>query len=852
MLKRSLGLKIMVLAVVVFSIFAYADFRASKKQILLDSQHTAEVLSTAIRKGLDDAMIEGKRDEVQRMVESYRAIGEIDGIRIFNPESGSILVDADKNNIGKVIDPSHISLLDVTPCSYGKIGDDSRPVISFIRDNDRVISLVTPILNAARCYQCHDPQERILGALDIDVSIVDTSAYIASNRSRIIRFTLMSVASIALVIALIVVCFVRRPVRELTNTMRKVESGDLSAQAHVGNSTEFGKLAESFNSMTVKLRENIEKLEALRKTAAKLKDTLDPDEREYITIQGITQGLGFERAALLLVNQEEQTLEGRLGMGIPMEIIQEVRIPLRRGCGILAEAVLSAQTFNVRDGVYDMSLVPVRVVRCWEVHQCSQFGCSVYGSDDLRCWFQIRTYCYSGVQNSLEDKLLVCHQCPVLQEAYGENAALVLMMFGSKAFAAVPLMARDKVAGVVMADNLHSGKRITDEDVKGLSILAAQAGMAIENAKLYRKMGNSIELANEELRQKIATLTEMKNLNDSILQNMSNGLITIDMEGEIVYLNSAAEAILGYETQDMQGRPVEELFKDLKPLISRILREREDHIFHETEVTTKAGISIPVEVSTSLLRDGTNEITGVIMIFTDLTERKKMEEQIRRADRLATLGQLAAGLAHEIRNPLAGISGAVQILRDDIPESDSSRDIFNEIVERIKTLDNAIGSFLRFARPAPLQLSPTDINEVVESVSFLVSKQAEAQGITIVKEYDSGLPTVMVDPEQLQQVIINMVLNALQAIGERDGRILFKTYNTNASKQVVIQISDTGIGIPAEALNQVFDPYFTTKTEGTGLGLSIAQRIIEEHGGNISVESEVGKGTTFRVSLRYG
>ena len=231
-----------------------------------------------------------------------------------------------------------------------------------------------------------------------------------------------------------------------------------------------------------------------------------------------------------------------------------------------------------------------------------------------------------------------------------------------------------------------------------------------------------------------------------------------------------------------------------------------------------------------------------------------MEDQIRLADKLATVGQLAAGIAHEIRNPLAGISGAVQILRDDIPGNDSSREILDEIVEKIKMLDASIRNFLRFARPAPLQLSPTDINEVVQSVLFLINKQAEMQGVSIVEEHEDSLPVVMADSEQLQQVIVNMALNALQAISSHSAtrEVLFKTFQASATDQIVIEVSDTGVGIPPEKLNQIFNPYFTTKIEGTGLGLSIAQRIMEEHGGSISVESEVGKGTTFRVRLKHG
>ncbi len=175
-----------------------------------------------------------------------------------------------------------------------------------------------------------------------------------------------------------------------------------------------------------------------------------------------------------------------------------------------------------------------------------------------------------------------------------------------------------------------------------------------------------------------------------------------------------------------------------------------------------------------------------------------------------------------------------------------------KIVERINRLNDEISNFLRFARPAPLQLSPVDMNEVVRSVLFLVNKQAETQGILIIERHDDSLPIIMADSEQMQQVILNIVLNALQAMGDDGGQITLRTSQNDADEQVVVEVSDTGSGIAPDKLEQIFDPYFTTKSEGTGLGLSIAQRVVEEHRGSILVASGLGEGTTFTVRLRHG
>ncbi len=858
MSTHSLSFKIIVsvgiVLIIAFAIFAYAYLQIEEKQMLAKSKHMAEFLASVIHKGLTEAMLEGKTDKVQKMVENYGRLQEIDKIRIFDPDTGIILVDANRTDIGRIIEQRYRSLLRA----------DTQTQSSSLGTEKQSLSVVIPILNEPQCHTCHGTEREMLGALDIGVSVVETFKDIASNRLRMIGFALLTVVGTSLVIAIFIICFVNRPIKELVTTMARVESGDLTAQARVINHSELGDLTRNFNSMTTRLRREIERLEVLHEIAEDFRTTIDPSEIEHIVIRGVVRGLKFERAALLLVNEQDQTLEGRLGIGIAEDVVQRVKIPLERDYGILAETVLDAKPFNVGNGIYDLSLMPEQTVKCWDFHKCDQIDCPAHGAEELRCWLQSQTHCYDNLQTQFQDKAEVCCECPVLQEAYGKKAMLVLLMFGSKAFATVPLMAQDKPIGIVMVDNLHSGRRITDEDIKAMSVFAAQAGMAIENAKLYKRLESRIEAADEELRQKVIALTEMTNFNDSILQNMRNGLVTLDTDRKIVYFNAAAEAILGYRAAEVQGKPIQEIFPSLEAPIFETLREDTDSTFREITVCTKTDNNVPIEVSTSLLKDDAGQTTGVVIIFTDLTERQEMERQIRRADRLATLGNLAAGIAHEIRNPLAGISGAVQILRDDLSEMDPSREIFDEIVEQIDTLATSIRDFLRFARPAPLQLSPVDINEVVQSVIFLVRTQAEMQEISIVETYEEDLPTIMADAEQIQQVILNIALNALQAIRETQGEVRFKTFRVGALNpgsdpgeaktkgQIVIEISDNGMGIPSEKLSQIFNPYFTTKSEGTGLGLSIPQRVVEEHGGSISVESDIGKGTTFRVSLNYG
>jgi two-component system nitrogen regulation sensor histidine kinase GlnL len=246
------------------------------------------------------------------------------------------------------------------------------------------------------------------------------------------------------------------------------------------------------------------------------------------------------------------------------------------------------------------------------------------------------------------------------------------------------------------------------------------------------------------------------------------------------------------------------------------------------------------------------------MLLRDIKHRRELEEDLKRADRLALMGTLAAGLAHEIRNPLGGIKGAAQLLRrsvDGIPSVKEFTDIMIREVDRVNQL---IEQLLDLSRPAELDLAPVNIHEVLDDVLLLESQTIGEKGIEIRKRFDPSLPPIRGDRAQLTQVFLNLVKNAFQAMGERgtltvasrletDFRI--RGEGTSASRFIWIDIADEGAGISEEDLPQIFSPFFTTKTSGTGLGLATCYRIIKEHGGTIRVESILGQGSSFKISL---
>jgi signal transduction histidine kinase len=237
---------------------------------------------------------------------------------------------------------------------------------------------------------------------------------------------------------------------------------------------------------------------------------------------------------------------------------------------------------------------------------------------------------------------------------------------------------------------------------------------------------------------------------------------------------------------------------------------------------------------------------------------------MQRAAKLASLGEIISGIAHEIKNPLTGISCAVQVLQSEMSEDDDSRMVTGEILNHIKRLDTTVKALLNYARPKPPCLLSLKINDILDKAVFFVQPEANKQNVLIEAEIEDDIPDVMMDPDQMQQIFLNIIINAVQAMPEGGNlkiEISVKDYTKvegeiaemlACEKILAVTFEDTGVGIKREHMESIFDPFFTKKSKGTGLGLSISQRIVQEHGGEISVKSEVGKGSIFTVYLPIG
>jgi signal transduction histidine kinase len=254
-----------------------------------------------------------------------------------------------------------------------------------------------------------------------------------------------------------------------------------------------------------------------------------------------------------------------------------------------------------------------------------------------------------------------------------------------------------------------------------------------------------------------------------------------------------------------------------------------------------------------------DEIGSLMKSFNSMVDnlekaKRELEQmhyrQMERADRLASIGEMSTGLAHEIKNPLAGISGAISVLADDFQEEDPRKEIIRQVLEQIARLDKTATDLLSFGRPGKPEFNYLDVNAVVKKTLFFVAQHPEARNIHRVMELTRDLPPVWADEKQVQQVLFNVTINGIQAMKD-GGTLLIQTERvaTADGDRVQVRIADSGKGIPAEELDRIFVPFHTTKTQGTGLGLPISRQLIEQHGGSIRVDSRVGEGTTFTIEL---
>lgn len=379
----------------------------------------------------------------------------------------------------------------------------------------------------------------------------------------------------------------------------------------------------------------------------------------------------------------------------------------------------------------------------------------------------------------------------------------------------------------------------------------------------FGTLNRELENTNRELKRKVTEISEIKEYLNSILQSVTNGVIAQDLQGRITAFNKAAERITGLDGDEVIGRRFNDVFETKfgidtnRPAVDTAEGAR----YRACEMKVRGRNSFPVRESASLTRDAEGRMTGAVKVFEDLSELRELEEQARRQDRLAALGQMAATVAHEIRNPLGGIEGFASLLARDFDSGDPRMKLVTKIQEGARSLNSVVSELLMFTRPVKLDLQRIEPTALVNSALAFVVDDIRKSGIKLQKRLGTRGLAVWGDGEQLRRAFLNVIINAVQAMPQ--GGTLSVTSRRRsmppAAKKMLgnhqngtwveIAVKDTGPGIAENEMPLIFNPFYTRKEKGTGLGLAIASKIVEAHRGQITVSNAPQGGAVFVLSL---
>jgi len=413
-----------------------------------------------------------------------------------------------------------------------------------------------------------------------------------------------------------------------------------------------------------------------------------------------------------------------------------------------------------------------------------------------------------------------------------ETRAALEELAGMKGDLALPLLKEDQVTGFVLLGPKRSGDPYFSEDLDLLSTLASQVAIAVTNAQLYAE----VVLVNEYVQ--------------NILKTMESGVTAASVDGSVTLFNSEAERLTGLAAPDVRSGPVDRLPSALADLIRVTLTDGVPRLQVERTLAQTDGREIPVVCSTSSFADVQGQTVGAVLVFSDLTRIKELESEKRRAERLASFEAMTRGIAHEIKNPLVAIKTFAHLLPMKFGDKDFREHFSRVAVREIDRIDGLVERLRVLAAPAKA-MRPLDVREPIEETLDLLRGEFEERRISATRAYDERIPPVAGDHAQLNQLFLNLFLNAVEAM-EPGGvlTIRLKTQGMGDASTLLVEVADTGCGIPDELLNKVFDPFFSTKSRGTGLGLAICRGIADAHRATIRAENTPGaRGTT--ISLTF-
>jgi two-component system sensor histidine kinase PilS (NtrC family) len=377
--------------------------------------------------------------------------------------------------------------------------------------------------------------------------------------------------------------------------------------------------------------------------------------------------------------------------------------------------------------------------------------------------------------------------------------------------------------------------------------------LVIVRSTIFCILGYLVDYLANTLYRSRMELEHLKKLNERILAEMKSGLFTTDPYGTIIFANAAAEEILGYRRREMMGKSWHAFLGRAVDDINDQWLADEARSFTRCEIKVKRkdGREIPIGFTLSNLLDRAGTPLGLLILFRDLTPIYRMEERMRRTDRLSAAGAVLASVAHEVRTPLASIRGAVEVLREGAADKSTRGKMMDVVVKESDRLNRIVSDFLSYGRAHHDERTREDLSRIMDEVLQLTRNRRGASGVAIVRGDGASPVYAPVDGSRIKQVFINIIDNAMDALrGQGTVTVSIERMGQPDGGPVArIRITDTGEGMSAERMSHLFEPFYSTKESGTGMGLFIAEGIVRSHGGQLEVESTVGKGTTFIISL---
>lgn len=445
----------------------------------------------------------------------------------------------------------------------------------------------------------------------------------------------------------------------------------------------------------------------------------------------------------------------------------------------------------------------------------------------------------SGIGGRLEDGHAVSLEDPFAVRRFAAGEVAGWRERGVHYF--VPCVSSDRTIAVMAVGGRDGGEPLSSEDMALLAGIAGQVATALENGRLY-----------SELRVKADELNRLREFSENIIASLNDGLFVVGLDGRIVRWNPSLEQVYGLPRAGAVGRRMEEVFDGafLAHLQQAMQTEGGEGAMYRVAVQSRHAEPRPLLVNAAVapLRTPDGKVAGTIVIVEDTTARVKLEEQLQISEKMASIGLLAAGVAHEVNTPLTGISSYTQMLLENASPDDPRTPLLEKIERQTFRAAKIVNGLLNLARPAQSEVGPVDLNVVVNDVISLLEHQLRGGRVQVRRDLSETPPLVMGIEHKLQQVFLNLFLNARDAMPS-GGWLSIATRLQD--DRVLAEVGDTGAGMPPEQLSRIYDPFFTTKPigQGTGLGLSITYGIVQEHHGTITCESAPGQGTRFLLSL---